>query len=251
MNNAIQKMICDYIVPFCKNIIAADVRIGLAYTSVRLDNGNTGIAFTYKSYTGSCTHEQKAGSLAGTPASELVNMLDTGNSLSRSIGLATANAVATGMPHPESRPENILDILDIKESEHVVMVGSFGPLLPRLKRIGCRLDIMELNNNIPGTISPEKGRPYLAECDVAIITATSILNGTVDELLSKIVKSRATVILGPSSFMRPEVFRETPVTHIAGVWVRDIKAVEKIVSEGGGTMILKPYMDFVTICVDH
>jgi uncharacterized protein (DUF4213/DUF364 family) len=68
-----------------------------------------------------------------------------------------------------------------------------------------------------------------------------------DGLLANLDKPRAAIILGPSSIMCPQIFHGTPVTHIAGAWVLDAAAVEKIVSEGGGTMILKKYMDFATI----
>jgi uncharacterized protein (DUF4213/DUF364 family) len=84
---------------------------------------------------------------------------------------------------------------------------------------------------------------------VAIITATSIVTGTMDELLSDLKNPRAAVILGPSSFMRPEIFAGTPVTHIAGARPRNAAAIEKKISEGGGTMILKQHMDFETICL--
>lgn len=76
-----------------------------------------------------------------------------------------------------------------------------------------------------------------------------MITGTIDGLLSGLGSPRAVVILGPSSFMRPEVFTGVKVTHIAGARVRDGGTVEKVVSEGGGRMILKRYMDFETICL--
>lgn len=237
--------------PVSEGLTVADVRIGLVYTSVRLDNGNTGIAWTGHGLSKGCIHQPKAGTLAGRPAGELLNMLaDTDNSLCRTIGLATANALAAGIPRPETVSTNILEIIDIQPSEHVVMAGFFGPLIPRIKRTGCRLDILELKSDKPGTISPDEGRSSLAVCNVAIITATSVVTNTMNELLSGLGNIRAAVILGPSSFMRPEVFSGTPVTHIAGVRIRNASAVEKIVSEGGGTKILKQHMDFETICLN-
>jgi uncharacterized protein len=255
MEKTIQKRIIDFLLPFSKRIQAADVRIGLGYTSVRLDNGNIGLAWTASNESESCTHMQKAGTLAGRPAEELLAMLGgrrsllTGsdNPLERSIGLAAANAIASGLPRPDAIKEEVLDLIDVKGSDHVVMVGFFGPLMPVLKKTGCRLDVLELRDDRPGTISPEEGREPLATCTVAIITATSIVTGTLDGLLAGLGNPRAVVILGPSTFMRPEVFAGTPVTHLAGAWVHTPSAVEKIVSEGGGTMILRQYMDFETI----
>ena len=246
----IQQKIVDYLGPVSEGIYVADVRIGLGFTSVRLDNGAIGLAWTAPSRTGSCTHETKAGTLAGRPARELLEMLaDDHNALSRSLGLAAANALTVGLPRPESTRKDVLDIINVQAADHVVMVGYFAPLVPVLRETGCRLDILELEADRPGTMSPEEGRESLASCSVAIITGTSIVTGTLDGLLAGLGKPRAVVLLGPSSFMCPQVFAGTPVTHIAGAMLRDAPAIEKIVSEGGGTMILKPYMDFETICL--
>jgi uncharacterized protein (DUF4213/DUF364 family) len=49
--------------------------------------------------------------------------------------------------------------------------------------------------------------------------------------------------------MHPPVFDKTPVTHLAGSRVLNPDAVEQIVSEGGGTMILKKFLSFETICL--
>lgn len=250
MDKTIQQKIIDYMKPVSEGLVVTDVRIGLGYTSVRLDNGNIGIAWTAQAHSGSCTHESKAGTLAGRPARKLLEMLgNLINPLSRSIGLATANALAAGLPHPQTTKIDVLELVNIQASDHVAMVGFFGPLLPTLRQTGCRLEIQELETDMPGTISPEEGRASLAACSVAIITATSIVTGTIDELLSGLGNPRAVIILGPSAFMRPEVFAGTPVTHIAGVSIRNADAVQQIVSEGGGTMILKHYMDFETICL--
>lgn len=251
MSKTIQQKITGLMAPAAEGVTVADVRLGLVYTSVRLDNGNTGIAWTGQRRSGGCIHQPKAGTLAGRPARELLDMLaDRDNPLYRTIGLATANALAAGLPRPATVSTEILEIINLQPSEHVVMAGFFGPLIPRIRRTGCRLDILELGKGIPGTMSPEEGRPSLAACDVAIITATSVITGTMDELLSGLGDVRAAVILGPSTFMRPEVFSGTPVTHIAGARVRDSQAVERIVSEGGGTKTLKQHMDFETICLN-
>ncbi len=250
MDKSIQQKIIDFSKPASNGLIAADVRIGLGYTTVRLDNGNIGLAWTAESHSGSCTHEAKAGTLAGRPAAELLEMLvNPRNPLSRSVGLAAANAISAGLPRPETTKEDVLGLLKIQPSDHVAMVGFFGPLVPALRGTGCRLDIVELKSGVPGTLSPEEGRASLAACSVAIITGTSIVTGTIDELLAGLGKPRAAVILGPSTFMRPEVFAGTQVTHLAGAGIRNPGAVERIVSEGGGTMVLKQHMDFEIICI--
>jgi uncharacterized protein len=244
----IQQRIINLLRPASRGLVVADVRVGLGFTSIRLDDGNIGIAWTGESHSGSCTHEAKAGTLAGGSVETLLDMLASlNNPLSRSIGLAAANAIAAGLPRPEATSTDILDLIDIQVSDHVVMVGFFGPLIPTIRATGCQFDIIELKSDKPGTLSPSEGRPALSECSVAIITGTSVVTGTLDGLLSDLGTPRAAVILGPSTFMRPEVFAGTPVTHLSGARIHKTPAVEKIISEGGGAMILRPHMDFETI----
>lgn len=250
MDNSIQSKIVSHLIPASEGINVADVRIGLGYTCVHLDNGNMGVAWTAHNDAGSCTHENRAGKLAGSPASELLEMLEWDEKpLSRTIGLATANALVAGLPDRKYAEKDAFDIVDVNAEDKVVMVGFFGPVIPKLKQTGCKLDILELKSNRPGTISPEDGRKELAECSVAIITATSIITGTFDNLMAGLGNPRAVIVLGPSTLMYPPVFKDTPVTHLAGSLIKNTSGVKKIVSEGGGTMILKQYLDFKTVCM--
>ncbi len=247
-STAIPQRIINLLEPVAQEARVADVRIGLGYTSVRLESGHQGLAWTARSSSGSCSHEAKAGALAGRPAMELLQLLGGfGSPLSKTLGLATANALAATLERPSATTTEILELIDVQPEDHVAMVGFFGPLVPRLRTIGCRLDILELNADKPGALRPDEGLAPLAECTVAIITATSLITGTMDNLLESLGGPHTVVILGPSTCMRPEVYTDTPVTHLAGCWVRDSQAVAQIVSEGGGTRLLKHHLEFATI----
>jgi len=78
-----------------KNRIVADLRIGLGYIGVRLDNGSTGIAAVlFDALPHDCTVVPAAGSFAGSPATKLLQYLVAGkNPLEIAIGLACANAL--------------------------------------------------------------------------------------------------------------------------------------------------------------
>jgi uncharacterized protein (DUF4213/DUF364 family) len=247
MNTTRGKLI-EYISPLAQSAIVADVRIGLGYTAVQLRSGHVGLGWTSGSEARCCTHLAQAGTLADRPAIELLEMLaDSGNALARTVGLAAANALLAVLPRPEIHKKDVLSYLRITASDHVAMVGYFGPLLPELRKSGCKLDIIELKPDYHGTLSPEAGRASLGHCSVAIITSTTLVTGTCDEILSDLGNPRAVVILGPSAPMCPQVFDDTPVTQISGAWVRDAGAVLRIVSEGGGTQLLKHHLDFATV----
>jgi hypothetical protein len=55
------------------------------------------------------------------------------------------------------------------------------------------------------------------------------------------------VLMGPSTPLLPEIFHDTPVRHLGGAIVVDSAKALQIISEGGGTPALRPYLRFVNI----
>jgi uncharacterized protein len=239
----------DFLSRYAEHAIIKDVRIGLGYTAVQLETGHAGVSWTPTEPSESCTHFSAAGKLAGSPAQELLALLmHESSGLARTIGLATANAILASRPHSTAIQEEVIASLKITSSDHVAMVGYFGPIIGALKKTGCRLDIVELDPQFAkDTIASQQGKEALAVCTVAIITGTTLINGTFDEIASALGNPRAAVLLGPSTPLCSEAFRGTKITHIAGSRVVNAEAVLRIVSEGGGTMIMKPHLEFVTI----
>ena len=95
-------------------------------------------------------------------------------------------------------------------------------------------------------IPDQKDRDNILEkCTVAIITATSILNDTIEEILNGLGNPRHVTILGPSTPLCEEVFARTPVTHLGGSAIRDHRKVMQVISEGGGTPNMRPYLRFI------
>jgi uncharacterized protein (DUF4213/DUF364 family) len=246
MSTSIPSKIRNLLAPEAKRTTIADVRIGLRYTSVRLENGRCGVSWTSQEGAECCSANPGAAPLTGRNALELLDMLSDPAPMRRTLGLATANALSADMALDRRSPGDVLDAVDIDASDHVAMVGLFGPLLQPLRASGCRLDILELNGK-PGTLAPLDGRAALKDCSVAIVTSTSIVTGTIDEVLSCLGGPRAVVMLGPSTFMAPEVYADSPVTHLAGARVVDPAGVEMMISEGAGTRALKRHMRFETI----
>ncbi|MCP6429238.1 DUF364 domain-containing protein, partial [Klebsiella pneumoniae] len=83
---------------------------------------------------------------------------------------------------PPTLKEEVIESLHITHNDRVAMVGYFGPVIVQLRKTGCQLDILELNNNHSDTLPPEKAGGALLACTVAIITGTTLINGTFDGL---------------------------------------------------------------------
>nr|WP_320132101.1 DUF364 domain-containing protein [uncultured Holophaga sp.] len=245
MSFEMQQRLVELLLTSAVGETVADVRIGLGYTAVRLASGQAGLAWTPPSGAACCTHLPSAGSLAGQPAEGLLRLLtDERSGLARAVGLATANALLAKSPRPVPLEEEVITSMAIGPGDHVAMVGHFGPVIADLKKIGCRLEIVELRSGIAGTLDPEQGKRALAECTVAILTATSLVNGTFDEVMASLGRPRQAVLLGPSTPLCPQAFAGTALTRLGGARVLDPEGVLRVVSEGGGTQIMKKHLGF-------
>ena len=118
------------------------------------------------------------------------------------------------------------------------MVGCFSPLVEPIRRRVRRLSIFERGQRLTSDLLPEnRAGELLPQCSVAIITATTLLNGTIDALLAAASSCREVVVLGPSTPLVPEVFAKLPrrATLLAGVLVNDAEELLRTIARGGGT----------------
>jgi uncharacterized protein len=226
----------------------ADVRIGLCYTAVLLDDGSAGVAYTFKEYLpAGCDVFQGSRPVAGKPASETLGYLASPDLLQRAVGLATANALIN-----HSRKElvagDILEALACGAEDRVGMVGYFPPLMPVLKPKVKELLVFEaLLKGSPGVYAEDQAAALLPSCSVAIITATTLINNTLLPLLQACQNCRAIAIVGATTPLAPEVFASRRVTLLSGIVVTDPQGLLRQVSEGGGMGSFKGFMQKVNV----
>lgn len=226
----------------------ADLRVGLSYVGVRLDNNAAGLAAVLPDITPrGCTVLPAAGSFAGSPSTDLLKyLIDGKNGLHLAIGLATANALIE-VPSDKTEDREATTFLNLQPGEKVAMVGLFAPLMERIRATGAILTVIEKNPDRLEILSPAEKQQALKSCNVAIITATTLLNGTFEETIGFLGAPRSVALMGPSTPLLPAIFRDTPVTHLGGVVVSDPLRMLQVISEGGGTPALRPYLRFVNL----
>jgi len=231
---------------------AAEVRIGLGYTAVRLDSDRVGLAYTPREGApAGCCALPDAGRLAGQPARDLLGRLEAPALLERTVGLATANALLGGRSMPDAVEGDVLDALALTASDRVGMVGHFVPLESRLRAKVSSLTIFEkAHRRGAGILPAERALDLLPACTVAIVIATVLLGEDPDPLLRATTACREVVLLGPSTPLYPEAFAGGPVTWLSGVVVANPLAVLRVVSEGGGTRECGPFIRRVNLRVD-
>ena len=223
-----------------------ELRIGLSYVGVRLDNDSAGLAAVLPdSSPRGCTVLKEAGTFAGSSADELLRYLVNGkNALHRAIGVAVANALCA-VSDDDDEDREATSLFDLQPGENVAMVGLFAPLVERIRKTGASLTIIEKNPERLNVLAPEDKSAALKTCDVAIITATTLLNHTFEETIGLLGAPRTVALMGPSTPLVPEIFKDTPITHLGGAVVADAARALQIISEGGGTPALRPSLRFV------
>jgi len=219
--------------------VVTDLRVGLAYTAVEVSGRDVGLAYTFRHDIGpTCTAIKEAGEITGRAAKELVGWIEKGDLLSHAVGLATLNALLQPCL-PESQGEDFLSFLTIGPHDRVGMVGFFAPLIKPIQRRCGELLIFEREiKKGKGLLNPEEMRLRLPRCSIVVLSATTLINQTFDQIAKYTGGSREVVLLGPSTPLIPDVFEGTPITYLAGVQMVDGKRSLKIVSEGGGTQRL-------------
>jgi uncharacterized protein (DUF4213/DUF364 family) len=221
----------------------ADVRVGLGYTAVKLCGGQVGVGgmLRYLLEGPGCSLLSYAGTLAGRQAAELVPLLRSENIVEASIGLATVNALSRWEGPAGSTNEDLVELLGIGPHERVGMVGDITPVLDRIRQYADSCFVFDDGKQgEEGITETSLQEEILPQCDVVVLSATSLLNKTFDRLVKLSVKAREICLMGPSTPLIPEVFQGSGVTLLAGRRFTDPDRLLQVVSEAGGTRSFGP-----------
>ncbi len=239
----LRKRLIDILEPSCAGHSVRDVRIGLGYTAVQLDDGRAGVAYTLgREFMKGCTAFGGHRPIAGSGSFEVLSYLDSEGLVESSVGLATANALSNGVPH-HGVTGDVLKSVELLPTDKVAMVGFFAPLVAELQDRVAEVEIFEEHSGeLPHLRAASEAVSAIPKYDVALITSSTIVNGTVDELLESARTCREVVLLGPSTPLIAEAFEGTAVTWLSGITVEDSDGLLQLVSEGGGTRLFRPFV---------
>jgi uncharacterized protein len=234
-------------------IVVERAVVGLFFTGVKLNTGIAGACATpLRSIPEAvcCPSSAMAmpfpGKLRGRPARELLKETEAPSGIRRAIGVATMNALADmcwqrrATPAVELRAGvDAYDAADIQPGERVVVVGAFVPFLKALKRSGQHFTVLEMD---PATLKPDElahfrpadeARLVLPSADVVLITGTTLLNDTLENLLALCRPEARVVMVGPTVGLLPDALLRRGVDVLGGVRVTAPDAFLDVLAEGG------------------
>jgi uncharacterized protein (DUF4213/DUF364 family) len=241
-------------VPNIEDIRVNKVCLGLGYSGVSLEGGQAGVCHTLLSdmALGCCQIIQRAGTLAGRPALEFLDMTGSWDLGERVLGMATLNALSQIVfeAHPDRyavEEGNLIDVLEVGHGDTVVLVGLIEPFVPVLRSKAKQLYILERRAQREEGILPDTAcEEIIPKADVVVITGSSLANGTMDRLLKLSENARTTALVGPTVSCVPDPLFKRGVNFAGGIRIIDPNKAMQIIGEGGGTPQLRQAGKFVT-----
>jgi len=197
------------------------VWVGLHWTAVK--SKYVGVAHTYK--TAEAQSIRNGGMLSSLCLDELCSMALSDNTLDASVGCAAVNSLI----EPRGKKGNVeIQFKKLSRGKTVSIIGRF-PFNDDLRKLAGKCYILEMNP-AKGELPSSAADDILPKCDLNIITATTIINHTIDRLL-ELGSGGTNVILGPTTPFSDILF-EHGADILAGVRVTDSSELSRTIVQG-------------------
>lgn len=207
-----------------------DVTIGLALMAVELDDGSIGVTYVLRKETDDiCTAIPRGKSIVGRNAEEVaIWAVENKNVISSALGLAVLNSVAEFdefINDGEDKDSDAAFSIKVTDEDTVGIIGNIGPVVSNLRGKVKEMFIFERGDKSENGLYPENRQSeLLPECQVVFITSSTLINGTFEKILSYCTNTREIVMVGSSTPIYPEAFKDSRVTVLAGTkWLPENK----------------------------
>ncbi|HEX7555228.1 MAG TPA: DUF364 domain-containing protein [Leptolinea sp.] len=206
----------------------SEILIGLHWTMVT--SRHTGLAATNGD--APCCYSQdieNVGHLQNRSVFELIELLYSSHPLEVSVGMAALNSIIDYDP-ATTVEYNARDLL-LEKGNHknVAIIGHF-PFGELLREKATNLWVLELNP-APGEFDASEAENLLPRADVIGLTATTLMNGTFENLSRLFPSNALIVMMGPSTPMSSVIFNYG-VEILAGSKVTDSGALSRFIGQG-------------------
>jgi len=214
-----------FLPPFYKGGQPRDVE----FMAIRLEGGATGISFVLlpdkrgEEYAVLQPHD-----FVGKDPRGLALEFGSDNPVKEIISLAAINAICQHvMEEVDFTVDSATDslgLLSVSQEDRVGMVGLFSPLIKTIENVGAELIIIEKDNTLiekfPDlSITPDPTE--LNGCNKILCTSTTILNNSLDEILTHRPSDAMLSVIGPTAGYFPDPLFARGVDVVGGRVVKD------------------------------
>ncbi|WP_319758573.1 Rossmann-like domain-containing protein [uncultured Sphaerochaeta sp.] len=243
----IDNRIHTYFQAEAESLQVESIYLGLGYSAVVLQDGRCGLCYTPKGSGNSCSVNKNKDEYERYPAIKLLKNIKKEDPLGRAMAIALCNAL--NQDHSLLQDEddgNLIRDLKLNTGDNVAMIGYFAPIVSYLNTHGITVRVYDIGKEVG---SEEEFYQWAeTESDALILTATSLINSSLEEVLSHFNGNRIpTVLMGPSTIMAKELYRDLPIDLLAGSTVSNRDGVIKSIRNGRGTPYL--HKDCKKVCL--
>ncbi len=229
-------------------MLIADLRIGLYLTAVKLSDGSAGVATTLENPVRHCKKEDRRFGhfspmhIKGQKVADLFSNPNS-NPVSDSLRMATLNALSshwiTNGKHQLQFDTDPIDLLDLDDSRHIVLIGAFQSYIRKILPTKNNLAVVELRKE---ALTAEQQHLFVPaadahlvvpKADVVILTGMTLVNKTLDKLLELVTKGQEVIVTGPSSSILPDVLFANGVTTIGATMITDADKLLELAGQAG------------------
>jgi len=209
------------------------------FGAIRLEDGSIGIIFL------NLTPEikERAASfnisdLIGMSPIELTRNFNSQDNFKKTLGLGAINAISQYVFNRANLSLDFttdsLGLLNLHTGDKIGMVGLFPPLVKKIEELGITLVVIEKKEQLviknpdwEVTLDPER----LTECNKALITSTTVLNDSIDEILQYCSQAEKISVIGPTGGFFPDPLFKRGVTVLGGTYVHDSRLFMKLIGQ--------------------
>ena len=157
---------------------------------------------------------------------DLAQNFGSSNNFEKTLGLGAINAISQYIFRHSNFPFDIatdsLGLLNISQGDTPGMVGFFQPLIIRLKKMGINVIVIEnkehlvkKTENWEVTLDPSR----LTECNKILITSTTVLNESIDEILRFCSHAEKISMIGPTAGFLPDPLFKRGLDIVGGSFI--------------------------------
>jgi uncharacterized protein (DUF4213/DUF364 family) len=229
-------------------LMIEDVRVGIFMTAVKLSDQSFGVASTITDDQPFCTKKQRdfsdfsPGQIKGRRITELFK-LDKQTSLVKTLKSAVLNAISAKIleegPYRIVENADPVDLIHLEKPRTITIVGAFQSYIEKLSSGAHHLNVLELDESAllehqqKYFVPAADFQKVVPNSEVVIITGFTLVNNTIDGLLSAISPGSQVVVTGPSSSLVPDVLFDHNVTVIGATRITNADRLFEVVGTGG------------------